>query len=124
MQFSNPTAKYIDKDQVFTGNEAIGIKSTQVGVKGGVVGSPASGVFCPFIYSTKLIWVIFACFCGFFNCVLGNEAIGSIMSQVGVKGGVVDSQASGVLIIFIYSTNSIRVIFACFLCFFLLCFRK
>ena len=49
----------------------------------------------------------------FLNCVLGNEAICSIMSQVGVKGGVVDSQASGVLIIFIYATNSIRVIFFC-----------
>ena len=62
MQFSNPTAKYIDKDQVFTGNEAIGMKSTQVGFNGGVVGSPSSGVFCLFIYSTNLIWVIFACF--------------------------------------------------------------
>ena len=117
MQFLNPTAKYIDKDRVFTGNEAIGVKSTQVGAEGGVVGSQSSGVFCLFIYSTNLIWVIFACFFVLFlNCVLGNEAIGSIMSQIRVKGGVVDSQASGVLIIFIYSTNSIRVIFACFLC--------
>ena len=45
----------------------------------------------------------------FLNCALGNEGIGSITSQVGVMGGVVDVQASGVSIVFIYSTNSIWV---------------
>ena len=58
-------------------------------------------IFC----SNSEIFVFDAFFPIYFNWYSGNEASGSAFPQVGIQDSGIDSGASGVYLIFIFSSN-------------------